>query len=145
MSTPYRIEYKGISSLAFHSDGYPLDVIQEVIPVDLKNIEKDEKEWIADIAKRQGDYYAVKIDDSGNYPAEYTYLVDKNKNDQYEVTVIHNSTKIATVNMPALDIMSKFEYDLLFDQLTDDCEFLEQHMKDMLESYGHKIYIEVKE
>jgi len=143
MSTPYRIEYKGIISIANCSDGYPRDILQEVIPYDLKLISNNKDKWLANLALEQNDYYGTKIDIYAEYPAEYSYIVELNKNEEYEVTVYHYSKKIAMVNLKKLAQMPVEEYDIMLDEIQYSCECICIETKDMIESYGHKIYIEV--
>lgn len=145
MSTPYRIEYKGILSISDGYNGYPRDVLQEVIPYDLADIRDNKDKWITDIALKQDDYYARKIDNDYNYPAEYSYIVELNKNEEYAVTIYHNNTKVGMVNMAQISQMSSTEYDILMDELQYDCECINQKTKKMIESFGHKIYVKIKD
>lgn len=143
MSTPYRIEYKGIISIANSSNGYPRDILQEVIPYDLELISSNKDNWLANLALEQDDYYGTKIDISGEYPAEYSYIVELNKNEEYEVTIYNYSNKIAMVNLKNLVRMTVEEYNIMFDEIQSSCKYINMETKDMIESYEHKIYIEV--
>lgn len=91
MSTPYRIEYKGIISIANGYNGYPRDVLQEIIPYDLSAISNNKDKWLAELALEQNEYYGTKIDNYGEYPAEYTYIVESNNNNEFEVTIYNHS------------------------------------------------------
>jgi hypothetical protein len=141
MSTPYRIEYRGIISIANGHDGYPRDVLQEIIPHDLMAISNNKDKWLANLALEQDDYYGTKIDICGKYPAEYSYIVELNKNDEYEVTVYNYSTKIAMVNLTKLSEMPLEKYDIMLDEIQYSCECMDIETRDMIESCGHKIYV----
>jgi len=143
MSTPYRIEYKGIISIANYADWYPRDILQEVIPYDLKLISNNKDKWLANLALEQSDYYGNKIDAYGECPAEYSYIVKLNKNEEYEVTIYNFSIKIAMVNLKQLAQMPIEKYDIMLDEIQYSCECIDIETKDMIESYGHEIYIEV--
>jgi len=145
MSTPYRIEYEGIISIADGYNGYPRDVLREIIPYDLAAISNDKHKWMADLILEQDDYYGTKIDNSNEYPAEYSYIVELNKNDEYEVIVYHHSTKVAMVNMTRVIEMPKEDYNIMMDELQHDCRGIDVTTKNIIESFGHKIYVEVKD
>lgn len=142
MSTPYRIEYKGIISIAKGSDGYPKDILQEVIPCDLVAISSNRDKWLAKLALEQDDYYGTKIDIYGEYPAEYTYVVEPNKNNECEVTVYNHRTKIAMVNISRVAEMPKEDYNVMMDEIQYACECIDMKTKNMIESFGHRIYVE---
>lgn len=141
MSTPYKIEYKGIITIANGWDGYPKDILESVIPYDLSAIIKNKDKWLAELALEQNDYYATKIDNYGEYPAEYFYVVEPNKNNDYEVTIYHYSTKIAMVNITQAIRMPTEKYDIMIDEIQHNCECVDLETKNIIESYGHKIYI----
>jgi len=145
MSTPYRVEYKGIISIANGYDGYPRDVLQEIIPNDLLAISDDKNKWLAELALEQNEYYGTKIDNYGEYPAEYTYIVESNNNNEFEVTIYNHSKKIAMVNLAKLSEMPADKYEIILDEIQYSCECLDIKTKDMIESFGHKIYVEVKD
>ncbi len=145
MSTPYRIEYKVIISIANGYDGYPRDVLQEIIPNDLFSISEDKNKWLAELALEQNDYYGTKIDNYGEYPAEYTYIVESNKNNEFEVIVYNYSRKIAMVNLAKLSEMPENKYETMMNELNDNCECIDIETKNMIEAYEHKIYIEVND
>jgi hypothetical protein len=145
MSTPYRVEYKGIISIANGYDGYPRDVLQEIIPYDLEAISNDKHKWIADLALGQDDYYGTKIDNYGEYPAEYTYIVESNNNNEFEVTIYNHSKKIAMVNLTKLSEMPADKYKIMLDEIQYACECLDIKTKNMIESFGHKIYVDVND
>lgn len=144
MSTPYRIEYKGIISIANGYNGYPRDVLQEIIPYDLSAISNNKDKWLAELALEQNEYYGTKIDNYGEYPAEYTYIVESNNNNEFEVTIYNHSKKIAMVNLAKLSEMPADKYEIILDEIQYSCECLDIKTKDMIESFGHKIYVEVK-
>jgi len=145
MSTPYRIEYEGIMSIADRYNGGPRDVLQEIIPYDLAAISNDKHKWIADLTLEQDDFYGTKIDNSNEYPAEYSYIVELNKNDEYEVIVYHRSTKVAMVNMTKVNEMPKEDYDIMMDELEHDCRDIDITTKNTIESFGHKIYVDIND
>ncbi len=143
MSTPYRIEYKGIISIANGYNGYPRDVLQEIIPYDLSAISNNKVKWLAELALEQNEYYGTKIDNYGEYPAEYTYIVESNNNNEFEVTIYNHSKKIAMINLAKLSEMPANKYEIMIDEINYSCECLDVRTKDMIESFGHKIYVEV--
>ncbi|MCT7485685.1 hypothetical protein N5T98_03520 [Aliarcobacter cryaerophilus] len=143
MSTPYRIEYKGIISIANGYNGYPRDVLQEIIPYDLSAISNNKDKWLAELALEQNEYYGTKIDNYGEYPAEYTYIVESNNNNEFEVTIYNHSKKIAMINLAKLSEMPANKYEIMIDEINYSCECLDVRTKDMIESFGHKIYVEV--
>ncbi len=143
MSTPYRIEYKGIISIANGYNGYPRDVLQEIIPYDLSAISNNKDKWLAELALEQNEYYGTKIDNYGEYPAEYTYIVESNNNNEFEVTIYNYSKKIAMINLAKLSEMPANKYEIMIDEINYSCECLDVRTKDMIESFGHKIYVEV--
>jgi hypothetical protein len=145
MSTPYRIEYKGIVSIANGYDGYPKDILQEVIPYDLNEISSNQDKWLAKLALEQNDYYGTKIDMYGEYPAEYSYIVELNKNNEYEVTVYHNGVKIAMVNMTRVVEMPEEDYNIVMDEIQYASEHIDITTKNMIESFGHKVYVAVND
>lgn len=143
MSTPYRIEYKGIISIANGYNGYPRDVLQEIIPYDLSAISNNKDKWLAELALEQNEYYGTKIDNYEEYPAEYTYIVESNNNNEFEVTIYNHSKKIAMINLAKLSEMPANKYEIMIDEINYSCECLDVRTKDMIESFGHKIYVEV--
>lgn len=143
MSTPYRIEYTGVISVAGGYDGYPRDVLQEIIPYDLLAISDDKNKWLAELALEQNEYYGTKVDNCGEYPAEYSYIVDLNKNDEYEVNVFHFSAKIAMINMAKISKMPEDKYEIMMNELNNNYECIDSETRNMIESYEHKIYVEV--
>ena len=145
MSTPYRIKYKGIISIAKGYDGYPRDILQEIIPYDLVAISSNKDKWLAELALEQNHYYGTKIDIYGECPAEYSYIVEPNKNDEYKVTVYHYNTKVAMVNISRMLEMSEEDYNIMMDEIQYVCECIDMETKDMIESFGHKIYVEANE
>lgn len=143
MSTPYRIEYKGIISIANGYDGYPRDVLQEIIPNDLSDISNNKDKWLAKLALEQNDYYGTKIDMFDEYPAEYSYIVELNKNDEYEVIVYYISTKVAMDNMTRIVEMPEEDYNIMMDEIQYACKYINLITKSMIESFGHRIYVDV--
>jgi len=66
-------------------------------------------------------------------------------NDEYEVIVYHHSTKVAMVNMTRVIEMPKEDYNIMMDELQHDCRGIDVTTKNIIESFGHKIYVEANE
>ena len=139
MSTPYRIEYKGIVSISGHSDGYPRDIIFGEILVDLPTIKTNPKSYIADIALEGQDYYGRQIDEYGNNPYEYLYVVDIENN---TITVHYSFTKSSvTINLDTFtpEHMTIDNFESMLDEVQYGLETIDNEIISMIESHGHKI------
>lgn len=51
--------------------------------------------------------------------------------------------KIAMINLAKLSEMPANKYEIMIDEINYSCECLDVRTKDMIESFGHKIYVEV--
>jgi hypothetical protein len=144
MSTPYRIEYntgKRKISIAGGSDGYPRDIIQGEILIDLPTIKTNPKEYIADIALEGEDYYGRRLDSYGNCPAEFEYQVDIKPDDTF-VTVSGYDCKRATVSLNALEQMTEFDADEFYEGLTHGFDHFDQSGIEYYTEMGHTIFVD---
>lgn len=142
MSTPYRIEYKDIVSIAGHSDGYPKDVIFGEILIDLPTIKTNPDKYVAEIALEGEDYYGRQIDSYGNNPYEYLYIVDVENN---TITVKYSNQPgvDVTINLDTFspDVMGVDDYEVFLDDVQYGFECADIDNISVAESYGHKINI----
>ncbi len=144
MSTPYRIEYLTTTKktrkicVSDSHDGYPKDIITEIIPADLVRIKENEAQFITDIREESEDYYGRRLDPNGNCPFEYLYIVDVEKN---TVTVTYPSMGIDTKVVIELskftpEVMGIENYNEMMEEVQYGFECIDEATLEMIESYG---------